>query len=144
MAYGRCKFIDPAPGGLGAYNWQVNYDTEESFGKRRNIERTASTGGIGTVRQQGVDEPLTIRVTGVILHAAQHQKMIDYFSVCKHRSIIYEDFEGYQAEVLIVEFKPLRKRTMRNPRDPSIRLHYFEYSLELDVLRVISGPWVGV
>lgn len=143
MAYGRVKFIDPAPGGLGTYSWTINYSEEEGFGKRRNIERTATTSGIGVVRQQGSDEPLSIRVTGVILHHAQHQAMIQFYTVGRSRTIIFEDFEGSRFEVLPVEFQPRRVRAAHNPRDPDARLHYWTYTLELDVFRVLSGPWVG-
>lgn len=143
MPYTRVKFIDPAPGGLGVYSWPVNYTEEEEFGRARNIERTATTNLMGGVKQQGDEGPMVHRVTGTILHAGQHQAFINFYNVCHHHTVVYEDFEGHQYEVLITAYKPTRQRTLRNPRDPSIDKHFYRYTVEMEVVRVISGPWIG-
>lgn len=143
MPYGRCKLIDPAPGGLGTYDWQVNYSEEGEFGRSRNLDVTTTTDGTKIIVQQGEDEPMNISVQGTILHANQHNKFVDYFKKSKLQSLIFQDFEGHQYEVMMTAYKPQRQRTIRNPRDSTIRLHYYTYTLEMFVLRVISGPWVG-
>lgn len=150
MAYGRNQFIDLAPGGLGTYTWAVNHSEERELGGSRNIERTATTdGGIGgVVRQQGVDDPLTLSFDGTIFTEAQHQKFIAFYAIGRVRTIDFVDFTGARYEVLIASYKPTRKPTVRNPRDPynvaGNQLHYYTYTLELDVIKVKSGPWLGV
>lgn len=143
MAYGRCKLIDPSPGGLGTYDWQVNYNEEGEFGRARNLDVTTTTNGAVMIVQQGEDDPLKISVQGTILHANQHNEFVGYFKKSKLQSLIFQDFEGHQYEVMLESYKPKRLRTIRNPRDPSIPLHYYTYSMDMLVLRVISGPWVG-
>ena len=39
---------------------------------------------------------------------------------------------------------PVPKRTAQNNRSLENPLHVYEYTMEMTVLRVISGPWVGV
>lgn len=144
MAYGRCQLVDPAPGGAGVYAWETNYDTEDSFGSRRNVQRTATTNGVNVVRQQGDDEPIVIKVQGVILRKNQHQRFIDMFVAGKSRTLHFIDFEGHEYEVLLLAYLPTRQRTSRNPADPTILLHYYKYTMEMEVTRVISGPWVAL
>lgn len=146
MAYGRNQFIDAAPGGLGAYSWTINHKAEREFGGKRNVERTATTDGIGVVRQQGTDEPLMIQLEGTILDEAQHQAFIAYYAICRYRTIDFVDFAGNRYEVQITSYLPTRVATVRNPRHPvgDGSLHYYTYTLEMDVLTVRSGPWAGM
>lgn len=142
MAYGRVRLTDPAPGGLGFYDFQVNYNSEEEVGKERSIERTANTGMTGAVRQQGDDGPLIFRFTGTILHKAQHQALRNFYEASKSRTIIFRDFEGEEHEVLITAYKAKRKAVVHNSKDvANARLHIYEYTMSLDVIRTISGVW---
>lgn len=142
MAYGRNQFIDPR-GVVPTYAWQVNHDTEDQFGRERQVTTSAPTGNVGLVRQQGEDSPLVISLSGSILHAAQHAAMRRYFDLSRGQTVIFTDFAGDSYEVLVTSFKPTRQRTIRNPRDSSIELHYWHYTLDMQVIRVISGPWAG-
>lgn len=144
MAYGRDKFIDVAPGGYGTYSWPVNHSDEEAFGKTHNVDHTATTDGIGVVRQQGADDPMSLQLTGTIFHEAQHLAFVAWFALSSLRTIYFEDFTGAQYEVQITSYEPVRKRTLRNPRDPSIPLHYYSYTLTMDVIRAVTGPWAGI
>jgi hypothetical protein len=144
MAYGRVMLHDVAPGGIGVYAWQVNYSEEDEFGIGRSLDSTKTTDGLHTVIQQGDDEAMVFRLSGTILHQAQYEKFIAYSAIGRSRSMWYTDFEGYIYEVMLSSFKARRSRTIRNPRDPSIRLHYYTYTMELHVIRAITGPWVGV
>lgn len=139
----RNRFTDPATN--DTYDWQINHSEEESFGKTRNIEHTAPTSGTGLVKQQSDDGPLVIKVKGVMLHKAQVQEFINWWKVTHSRTIYFKDFTGDEYEVLITSFLPLRKRTIRNPRDfANAPLWYWEYELEMEVITVRSGLWVGV
>lgn len=147
MSYVRNRFYDPATG--QSYDWHINHSDEDQHGKQRNIEHTGITGGftggsIGLVRQQGAASPTLLSYSGTIFHAAQYAAMWDYFQRCESRSIHFRDFEGHEYEVQIVAFEPKRQRTLKNPRDSSIPLHYWTYSIRMEVLRVISGPLTGL
>lgn len=139
--YTRVALADVAPGGLGFYQWPLNYDEEGEFGRRRNYDRSASTSGVGVVRQQGDDGPIVITISGVILQADQHTYFCAFMKTGKLRTLIFTDFEGFQYEVLMTAYLPTRVRVGRNPRDPSIPYHYYKYSMEMEAVRVISGPW---
>jgi hypothetical protein len=137
MAYVRDKFIDPT-GTYPPYVWQVNHAEEEDTQRQRSIERTAVTSGVGFVRQQGEDSPLIFRWTGTILHLNQIQQMLLYYSLCSTQTIHLRDFEGHKYEVLITSFNYKRRRTVRNPRDTSIPLHFYEYTIEIEALNYLG------
>jgi hypothetical protein len=69
--------------------------------------------------------------------------MLAWYTKCETRSIYFTDFAGDSYEVLITAFHPKRLRTMRNPRDPGARLWYWTYTIEMMVLAVRSGAWIG-
>lgn len=132
-------FRDPA-GNLPDYPWPINHSEEEEGGRVRNIETTALTSGVGLVMQQGADSLPTLRYSGTILTEAQLVAMRSWYELCRTQTIIFRDFAGDEAEVIVTAFKPTRKRTMRNARDlVNAPLHYWTYSLEMTVIRVISG-----
>jgi hypothetical protein len=132
----RNTFTDPATG--DHYDWQVNHDTEEAVSKARAITRTATTNNVGSVRQQGADGPLVLKFSGTILHRSQLREMWRWYELCRMQTIYFTDFDGQSYEVQISEFSPLRKRTLRNPRDPSLN-HYWTYTITMDVFRPIDG-----
>jgi len=133
MAYVRERFRDAA-GVLADYEFQVNHSEEEGFDFRRNLERTTTTSGVGFVRQQGDDSPALLRFTGTILHQNQYNQMAAYYIASQTRTIFFRDFTGTEYEVMITAWNPVRKRTLKNPRDQSINLHYFSYTLEMEVI----------
>lgn len=141
MPYGRVQLFDPAPGGIGAYAWKVNYSEENEFGESRAYTTGQSADGTALLVQQAGEEPMTISLTGTILERAQHRKFVEFFHRGRLQTLIFTDFEGFQYEVLMKAYKPLRKRTLSNPRDTSIRLHYYTYTMELLVVRVATGDW---
>jgi hypothetical protein len=81
--------------------------------------------------------------SGTIFHQVQMNEMVKFFAWSETRSIIFKDFAGDEYEVLITEFQPVRQRTVRNPRDPSIPYHYWTYSLKMEVLAFRNGPWAA-
>lgn len=129
-----------------AYDWQINHDEEEVFGKRRTIEHTASVAGFGVARQQGEDAPAAIRLSGKILHQAQVTQFDYWMARCRYETVHFRDFAGDEYEVVITAFEPKRVRTIANPRDrANAPLWYWTYTMEMEVIRVISGSrtWVN-
>lgn len=139
----RNEFIDPATG--QKYPWQVNHSTESAFGKSRQITESANTANTGLIKQQGDSQPLKMKLQGTIFHKKQHEEFAKYWQLCESQTIIFKDFTGDEYEVLIVSYEPVRKRTVRNPRDfANAPLWYWSYEMEMEVIRVISGTWAGV
>lgn len=139
----RNRFTNPSNGSF--YDWQVNHSTESAFGKSRQITESANTANTGLIKQQGDSAPLRMKLQGTIFHKAQHEEFVKYWQLCESQTIIFKDFTGDEYEVLIVSYDPVRKRTVRNPRDfANAPLWYWTYEMELEVIRVISGTWAGV
>lgn len=142
MAYQRDTFRDPTTG--EAYPWPVNHSEESQFGKSRSISSGANTANTGLTIQQGDDEPMVLELTGVIMHKAQHDQFVRWFAISQGHTIHYIDFAGDGYEVIITAFSPQRQRTLRNPRDRSIPLHYWTYTLRMQVVTFLSGTWAQV
>jgi hypothetical protein len=126
-------FTNPADS--STYAWPRNHgvDGEQEFGMERSIERTATTDGIGVVRQQGADEPLTLELAGFITAQAQHDAFVDWAQLCRTQTIYFTDFDGNQYEVIITAF--------RSRRAPTGASFLWQYTLSMDVISVISGDW---
>lgn len=142
MAYGqRNRFTNPATGEF--YEWAVNHSTEDQFGRQREVTNVPTTGGAVRVLQQGDEGPLVLSLTGTILHSDQFAQMRAFFDLARQQTIYFDDFAGDSYEVIITGFQPTRQRTVRNPRDPSIPYHYWTYTINMQVVRVLAGSWVG-
>lgn len=140
MARTANQFQDPA-GVRTTYDWVVNHSEEEEFGKERNIEHSAPTGGVGLVRQQGADAPMVLELRGVIFHEAQYQEFWAWWKLSRTQTIYFHDFAGDSYEVVFTSFKPTRHRTIRNPKDYSNAPYWFwRYTMRLEVVRFIDGP----
>lgn len=142
MAYGRNIFEDPAAV-RPTYAWQVNHTEEDQLGRERPITNVPTTGGVARVIQQGDEGPLLIGVSGSILHASQFAEMRAWYDLSRTQTIFFTDFTGDKYEVVITAFQPQRRRTVRNPRDSSIELHYWTYELRMQVVNVLAGSWLG-
>jgi hypothetical protein len=125
--------------GGSTYQWLINHTEEEEFGRRRNIDHSAPTSGIGHIRQQGDDEAMVLSLTGHILHRSQYVEMFKWFDRSRKETIQFRDFDMQEFEVIITSFRPVRKRTLRNPRDTSIPHHYWDYSMEMEVITFLDG-----
>lgn len=133
------------PNGGATYDFPINPSSEDPFGKARTIEHSAPTGLTGLVRQQGEDSPLVLKGEGTILQEAQLTALIGWWQLCRTQTVYLRDHANDSYEGLITSFMPTRKRTLRNPRDPTnAPLWYWTYTFEFEVVRVISGPWAGV
>ncbi len=127
-----------------SWNWPVNHGSEDETGVARSVQHGAKTAG-GLVLQQADDQPLVFKYSGVIFHKSQVTEMIRWYKLCEKQTIILKDFAGDEYEVLITSFKPTRERTIRNPRDfANAPLWFWRYTIDMEVVRVISGIWTGV
>ena len=135
------QFRDPATG--DTYDWPINHSDENETARSRNIEHTAPTSGRGLVRQQGDDSPLVFTFSGTILHAAQNARFVEWYELGRDQTVIFRDWTGAEYEVLITAYQPRRERVMWNPRDPDMRDHIIRWSMTLEVVQVLAGPWEG-
>lgn len=137
------KFENPS--NAQSYSWAINHFEEEASGKRRSIERAANTANTGLIRQQNDDQPLVFRYSGTILTEAHFKEMVKWFQLTKTQTIYFHDFAGDSYEVIITSFEPTRHYALRNDKDPvNAPNHYWKYSIEIEVIRVIDGVWEGV
>lgn len=135
------RFTDPATGTF--YDWHINHDTEEDGGRTRQITLSGNTSGLGLVRQQGAQTPLTLKYSGSILRRVQLQQFWHFFQLCQSQTIFFRDYYGDEYEVTITAFDPVRHRG-ENRNDPTIPHHYWTYTMEMQVLRVVSGTLAEV
>lgn len=132
------------PSNSATYDFVINPSEEEEFGQSRNIEHAAKTGLTGLVRQQGENAPLILKSSGSILTRAQLIELNGWFALCRTQTIYLRDHANDNYEGLLTAFKPTRKRTLRNPRDQTnAPLWWWQYTMEFEVVRVISGAWAG-
>ncbi|MBW7998501.1 MAG: hypothetical protein FVQ81_18395 [Candidatus Glassbacteria bacterium] len=133
------------PSNAKKYSWQVNHSTEDDVGKARTVESSANTANTGLNPQQADDQPLLLKYAGTIFHKAQLEEMIGWFNLCATQTIYFHDFAGESYEVLITSFKPVRHRTIHNPKDfANAPLWFWKYTIEMRVVRVIDGVWDSV
>lgn len=137
------NFYDPYTG--ETYVWPINHETEEGFGRQRNITTEANTANIGLVRIQGAKQPMKLSLAGTILTRAQRDAFWDWFNRCETRTIYFTDIEGSTFEVIVTNFNPLRRAALVNRQDEANAPRwYWTYTMEMDVLRVVGGPLAGV
>jgi hypothetical protein len=76
---------------------------------------------------------------------AQLEAMIDWYILCKTQTIYFYKYSGDQYEVLITDFKPTEKKTIHNPKDfANAPLWYWNYTITIEVVTVLSGVWQGI
>lgn len=139
----RDKFTNPANG--ESYEFDIGHAEEEPTSKTRQITNSANTANTGLIPQQGASQPLVLKYSGTILKASQHKEMWRWFELCETQTIFFTDYDGNEYEVMITDFAPKRQSTIRNPRDPqNAPLHYWTYSISMQVIQVRSGELSGV
>lgn len=134
------SFVDPK-GIVAQYFWPINHNDMDPSGRQRTITATAPSAGFGLVRQQGVDQPMSLNLKGDILHEAQRIAFIQWWALCDQQSVYFYEFSGEQYEVMITNFAETKMPLARNLADPTIPFHMYNYSLDMDVLNILSGPW---
>lgn len=137
------RFTNPATG--FAYDWPVNHDEEDSFGKERAITEAAPTAhgnvpGVGLIRQQGDEAGMRLKLSGSILDPDQLRMMWAFFEATRVNSIFFRDFAGDEYEVLITAYKAPRTRVARNPRDPA-HPWIWHYTLTMEVVTIRAGVY---
>lgn len=135
-------FINPSDG--QTYAWLINHDEEDPSDKKRGISHSAPTNKVGLNKQQGDASPLILRYKGKILKQSQVVTMICWYATCDYQTIYFQDFEGNKYEVIITDLQMSRQRVAKNPQDlVHMRTHIYLYTIEMEVLQIISGVWLG-
>lgn len=139
----RVRFTNPANGAI--YDFQRNPTEEDPQSKTRPINRTAPTGSVGAVKQQGDEGPFIIGIRGKIMHRAQYQAMWLLYNLCRFQTVYYADYEGatYEVQITSLTTTRVRKLAVIAP-DPGMRHYYYDYTLVMEVYRFISGDLAGV
>lgn len=136
-------FIDPLTG--REYIWKVGHEEEQAVGKSRNVTHSGNTAGTGLIRQQGEPAPLILKYAGKILHLSQYEEFWAWYQLCESQTIYYRDYFGEEFEVVITQFEPIRKPTVRNPKDfANMPRHYYTYTITMEVVKVRAGALVGL
>lgn len=139
MSRAANTFLDPS-GVLADYAWQINHDQETSTEVTIPVQHTASTNGLGLVRQQGDPAPMVLQYSGTILQESQHIAFLTWVEACRTRTIYFRDFTGDEAEVIIRRYNAPRTRVALNPRGGArARTHIWHYEIELEVVQWRSG-----
>lgn len=139
----RDRFQNPVNGQV--WDWPTGHNEEEPTTKSRNITRTANTGNIGAVRQQGDDGALLLKFHGTALHRVQVQGFWAWYAMCRTQTIYFWDYDDQGYEVQITELSVRRKRKLSyTGPDPSIPFHFYEYDITMEVYAVLAGDMLGV
>lgn len=136
----RNKFENPANG--ASYTWHQNHDPdgEEETGKTRAIDRVPNTSGNDVVLTQGDDGTYTLKFRGKILKRAQLRAFWEWYELSDSQTIYFTDFDGQKYEVQITAFTPKRRGKLSSvSQDPTTPNHFWEYSIEMAVVRFIAG-----
>jgi hypothetical protein len=129
----RNTFYDPVTN--QTYEWHRNHAEEEAGALTRTVTATGTTGLTGMVRTQGERQPFVIKLKGKIVHRDQHQAFLLWFQRCENQTIIFTDFE-----VQITDYEPQRVRRLKaSAPDPAMQDYSIDYTLQLDVYRMIAG-----
>lgn len=139
----RNSFYDPITD--TTYVWQRNHAEEDPSGLTRNVSASSTTGSTGMVRQQGERQPFQKKVKGKIVHRAQFQAFLAWYEKCENQTIIFTDWDGQQWEVQITDFQWSRVRRLKaSAPDPAMQDHSIDYTMTLDVYRMVAGDMAGV
>lgn len=138
------QFIDPA-GNVSTFNWPINHKAENTGGKERNIQHGANTANVGLIKQQSDDSPMVLEYTGRILEEAQNEAFWEWYELSDSQTIYFYDFAGAQYEVQITSYKPIRVGVAKNPRGGTTNpYHVYDYTIRMEVYRILAGPAMGV
>lgn len=136
------KFVNPS--NAAEYAWPVNHSEEAEAGAARSVTKGANTASTGLVRQQADDQPLVFQLSGTIFETEQLEEMLEWYALCRTQTIYFYKYNGEKFEVVITEFKPTERRTIKNPKDKDAPLWYWKYTMTMEVIRAIEGVWEGV
>jgi hypothetical protein len=124
-------FTNPATS--ATYVWEANPNSENVATKQRAIERTATTGNVGAVKQQGDDGPYILDWSIIVQTAAMETALWAWYVLSDTQTIYVTDWDGEQYEGQVILLSRLR-----TPSGGS-RGEYATYELQFEVYRFISG-----
>ena len=147
MSRTACKFYDPGGSPPDTYSFVVNPSEETERSVSRSYTETARSGnGTGPLLQQGGEGAKKLTLTGTILRPDQDAVFAIWYQRCRDRSIVYEDWAGHQAFVLIESYAAPRSRAGLNlaARGTYLEHAVIRWTMTLRVLRYINGPWAPI
>lgn len=115
------------------YQWEVNptADQEQPLTKQRAIERTANTGHVGAVKQQGDDGPLILDWQIIVQSSAMELALWQWYTLCRTQTIYVTDWTGEEYEGQIILLSRARKASATG---------YSVWQVQFEIYRLISGP----
>lgn len=135
----RNTFEDPSLT-FPAYEWAIGHREEQEAGRDLTASATANVANTQVVVQQGDMGPVKFTYAGSILTREQLVSMWQWFNLCQYQTIYFTDYAGDKYEVLITSFKPVRKSGQNFRGGAGAPRWYWEYTIELTVIRNIAGP----
>lgn len=142
MARTPCYFIDLSIPDTYAFN--INPDTENTREASRSYTETGRSDVTASpLLQQGTDPSQKIEISGTILHPNQDAAFAIWFQRSKSRTIIYQDWAGYQYVVLIERYSAPRQRVAYNATGGNTYMKYstIQWSMTLRIVKTLTGPW---
>lgn len=136
----KCQFYDPATD--TTYTWHVNHEAKKGPSRVRNTNfESRAIPGFGVIGTQGDDQPLLVQLSGTIIHQAQFEAFHEFFNLSN--TFRWTDEAGNEYEVTMTKYEPDQRRVHWNFADSNMRYHVWNWSMELWILRVISGELYG-
>lgn len=129
-------FYDPETGDY--YGWTISHTSESEVNIGRQVTQSARNAQVGWVRQHQAQGMTVLVLQGSILDPEQLDDLQSFYEDCADHPIVFEHADGSAHEVVITGWDTPRKATLMNPRAEQV--YYWTYTIELSVLRTLSGP----
>lgn len=134
----RNTFQDPL-GHVADYQWELNHATEQSFGRKRDVQGAMNVAGTQLITNQSDAQPLTLVYQGSILTRTQYEAMWHWEAMCESQTIYFTDFTGDSYEVVITDFEPVRVAGRNRRGGTDAPMWYWTYTLTMTVVAVRGG-----
>lgn len=109
----RIAWVLSDPTTLASYSFEVNPNSQQGPSYHKNFSYTSTAAPDGkTLVFEGMDQPLKIDVSGVLLTENQYTTLITWWN--KRNQIQLTDDLGRSWFVIIESFEPKREKTSRN------------------------------
>jgi hypothetical protein len=136
----RSSFYDPTLGTTS--NFLINYEELTGPDQQDQVSYEGNAGGTGIIGTKGDKAPLLLHLTGKCVHQVQKDMFLRYKALDTSFKFTDEDSNAY--EVTMTGLAWVKKGCSYNQFDASMRRHYWTYTMELTIIRVISGEYAGL
>lgn len=136
----KCTFYDPV---LGVTNtWLLNYEEMTGPDQQDQITYEGNAARTGIIGTMGDKAPLVMQMTGKCVHSVQYELFMRYKAMSN--TFKFSDEDGNEYEVQMTGLTWTKKACSYNQFDGNMRRHYWAYSMQLTIIRVISGDLLGL